>query len=121
MCKTADVFRFSNQGIWVAVAYDDDFFIDTVLDVANFEVATVQFLNRGFKLHIDGQELMMLLKSGINLFLPLMSRLFLNANGRTYSVSEIEYLQQLYEEYAAEYFKHSVNLWYIICTDVTVF
>ena len=48
-CKTADVFRFSNQGIWVAVAYDDDFFIGTVFDVANFEVATVQFLNRGFQ------------------------------------------------------------------------
>ena len=48
-CKTADVFRFSNQGIWVAVAYDDDFFISTVFDLANFEVATVQFLNRGFQ------------------------------------------------------------------------
>ena len=77
-CKTADVFRFSNQGIWVADAYDDDFFIGTVFDVTNFEVATVQFLNRFSNCiyTVDGQELMMLLKSGINLFLPLMSRLF---------------------------------------------
>ena len=28
----------------------------------------------------------------------------LNANGRTYSVSEVDYLQQLFEEYAPEYF-----------------
>ena len=26
-CNTADVLQFSNQGISVAVAYDDDFFI----------------------------------------------------------------------------------------------
>ena len=28
----------------------------------------------------------------------------LNANGHTYSVSEVEYLKKLYEEYALEYF-----------------
>ena len=103
-CKTADVFRFSNQGIWVAVAYDDDFFIGTVLDVANFEVATVQFLNRGFQTTYRWPRIDDVAEVRNQFVFASDVEVVLNANGRTYSVSEIDYLQQLYEEYAAEYF-----------------
>ena len=103
-CKTADVFRFSNQGIWVAVAYDDDFFIGTVLDVANFEVATVQFLNRGFQITYRWPRIDDVAEARNQFVFASDVEVVLNANGRTYSVSEIDYLQQLYEEYAAEYF-----------------
>ena len=103
-CKTADVFRFSNQGIWVAVAYDEDFFIGTVLDVANFEVATVQFLNRGFQTTYRWPRIDDVAEIRNQFVFASDVEVVLNANGRTYSVSEIEYLQQLYEKYAAEYF-----------------
>ena len=103
-CKTADVFRFSNQGIWVAVAYDDDFFIGTVLDVENFEVATVQFLNRGFQTTYRWPRIDDVAEVRNQFVFASDVEVVLNANGRTYSVSEIDYLQQLYEEYAAEYF-----------------
>ena len=47
---------------------------------------------------MDRQELIVLLKSRINFASDV--EFGLSANGCTYSVSQIDYLQQLYEKYA---------------------
>lgn len=102
--KIADSFTFTNQGIWVAVAYEDDFFIGTVLEVASSEVATVQFLNRGFQNIYRWPRIDDVADVQSKFVFAADVDVLLKANGRTYLVSEVDYLQQLYEKYASEYF-----------------
>ena len=106
ICKKyrTDGFKFSNQGIWVAVAYEDDCFIGTVLEVASSELATIQFLNRGFQTVYSWPRIYDVANVQSQFVFASDVKVLLNANGRTYSVSEIDYLQQLYEKYTAEYF-----------------
>lgn len=103
-CKTAANFTFNTPDTWVAVAYEEEFFIGTVLEVASSEVATIQFLNRGFQTVYRWPRIDDVADVQSKFVFAADIEVVLNANGRTYSVSEIDYLQQLYEEYASEYF-----------------
>ncbi|KAG1680861.1 hypothetical protein GQR58_012116 [Nymphon striatum] len=40
--------EFSKQGSWVVVAYDEDFFIGQVIDIASESTGTVQFMSMGY-------------------------------------------------------------------------
>ena len=42
-------FKFSKQGEYVAVAYENDFFIGEVTDVQSTQLGTVQFLEKGYE------------------------------------------------------------------------
>ena len=84
--------------------YENDFFIGTVLEVASSGVATIQFLNRGFQTVYRWPRIDDVADVRSKFVFAADIEVVLNANGCTYSVSEVDYLQQLYEEYASEYF-----------------
>jgi hypothetical protein len=42
-------FIFERQGTWVAVAYEEDFFLGQVIEVNSNNSGLVQFLNRGYR------------------------------------------------------------------------
>ena len=47
--KEVDVnFKFSNQGVWVAVAYDEEFFIGQVIEVKGELCCSIQFMKMGY-------------------------------------------------------------------------
>jgi len=72
--------------------------------VASSEVATIQFLKRGFQTVYRWPRIDDVADVRSKFVFAADIEVVLNANWRTYSVSEVDYLQQLFEEYAPEYF-----------------
>ena len=75
-----------------------------MLNVTSPEVATVQFLNRGFQTIYRRPRIDDVADVQNRFVFASDVEVLLCATGRTYCVSEIGCLQQLYEKYAAEYF-----------------
>ena len=98
-----DTFKFTNQGEWVAIAYESDWFIGTVTEVVTFETAVVQFLSCGpnnvyrwpLVEDIDTIERKFVFANGFEVT---------SSNGRTWLCPEQSYLQELYEDYHQTYF-----------------
>ena len=64
-------------------------------------MATIQFLNRGFQTVYRWPRIDDVADVQSNFVFAADIEVVLNANGRTYSVSEVDYVQQLFEEYAS--------------------
>ena len=105
----AVTYTFKAQGEWVAVAYETEWFIGSVVDVISAERADIQFLSRGHQNiyrwprvdDIDTVDKRFVFANGFDVS---------TSNGRTWSVPEWDYLQDLYKSYCSMYFVDSLEL-----------
>ena len=101
-------FSFSNQGVWVAVAYETDWFIGSVIEVIAPERAVIQFMTcgHGNTYHwprvedLDTVNKEFIFAHGFDVT---------SSNGRTWVVPERDYLKQLYQRYHNIYFSKSID------------
>ena len=101
-------FSFSNQGVWVAVAYESDWFIGSVVEVIAPERALIQFMTcgHGNTYHwprvedLDTVNKEFIFAHGFDVT---------SSNGRTWVVPERDYLNQLYQRYHSIYFSKSID------------
>ena len=95
---------FTTTGSWVAVAYDQKFFIGEIISVYNPNSALIQFLTRGYRDvfrwpqvdDVDTVDAMYVFAHDIDLKLA--------NNGRSWIVPELDYLENLFRQYSALYF-----------------
>ena len=93
----SDAFVFDKQGVWVAVAYETEFFIGCVISVDNPLKGTIQFLNQGAQSQfrwprvddISDVEAKFVFAHDVDVQ---------TQNGRVWSIVELEYLNELYQE-----------------------
>ena len=99
----SDAFIFDKQGVWVAVAYETEFFIGCVISVDNPLKGTIQFLNQGAQSQfrwprvddISDVEAKFVFAHDVDVQ---------TQNGRVWSIVELEYLNELYQEYKELHF-----------------
>jgi hypothetical protein len=102
-------YSFHSQGEWVAVAYETEWFIGSVVKVISSEQAVVQFLSKGHQNvyrwpridDLDTIDRKFVFANGFDVN---------TANGRIWTVSEVDYLQELYENYSSLYFVDSLDV-----------
>lgn len=103
--RTKCKYIFSTEGAWVAVAYEDSFFVGQVIKVDDEKHAAIQFLRKGiqdtFKWplvdDVDPIESKFVFAHDFDVQSGSLTR-------RTWIVPELDYLEGLYEEYAKTYF-----------------
>ncbi|XP_033096403.1 uncharacterized protein LOC117100720 [Anneissia japonica] len=105
-------YKFNSQGEWLAVAYENEWFVGTVVDIKSSERAVVQFLSKGHQNvyrwpRVDDFDTI------DSKFVFAHALDVSTANGRTWSVPEFDYLQELYSDYCSLYFAEPLleELW----------
>ena len=96
-------FGFKTQGVWVAVAYEGDFFVGSVINVSNSNVATVQFLMRGAKSSFKWPPVDDVAEVESK-FVFAHDFDVTSENGRMWQVPDLEYIEELYNQYVKIYF-----------------
>ena len=102
-------FTFKSQGTWVAVAYDNMFFIGQVVKIKSTQQAVVQFLRRGLHDIFTWPEVDDIDKVDSKFvfahdFDVKMAKQTGSRTGTSWLVPELEYLEGLYRDYAHTYF-----------------
>jgi hypothetical protein len=97
-------FKFEAQGTWVAVAYEDAFFIGMVMDVNNEAMATVQFLQRGYKDVFRWPRVDDVAPVEQKFVFAHGFEVEMSPNGRTWLIPELSYLEDLFDQYRELYF-----------------
>ena len=103
-CKMSDqrnevIFSFRNQGMWVAVAYEEDFFIGEVIEKHSDDLATIQFLNRGYTDVFKWPQVEDISKVESRFVFSSDFEVVSSNNGRTWIVTEFNYIKELYTDY----------------------
>lgn len=102
--KLFEEFKFSKQGCIVAVAYDTDYYIGEVVTVENGTLATVQFMNRGFRNMFRWPQVDDIAAIEAKYVFASDFEVLMAKNGRTWTVPELTYIVELYEQYRSTYF-----------------
>ena len=102
-------YEFRSQGEWVAVAYENDWFIGCVVNVHTAERGVVQFLSRGAQ-NVHRWPRVDDIDTIDCRFVFAHDFAVTSANGRTWVVAKMDYLQELYENYYSVYFKSSFDM-----------
>ena len=97
-------FIFTQQGMWVAVAYENDFYIGQTTMLDSQETATVQFLNQGYQDIFRWPRVEDVADIESKFVFAFNFDVLSSNNGRTWSVPELDYLTELYQEYKDCYF-----------------
>ena len=102
--KSKVTFSFCNQGMWVAVAYEEDFFIGEVIETHSESLATIQFLNRGYTDVFKWPQLEDVTKVESKFVFTSDFDVVSANNGRTWIVPEFNYIKELYHDYRQIHF-----------------
>jgi hypothetical protein len=96
-------FKYSKMDSWIAVAYEEGFFVGTVSEVKSECMAVVQFLTRGARNVFRWPT--------VDDIAPIQSEFVFayefevsSTNGQTYRVPELNYIEDLYEEFSSTFF-----------------
>jgi aubergine-like protein len=100
---TRNNFKFTRQGVWVAVAYEEDFFIGSVVDIKSPDLASIQFLSN-IKVNKFKWPSVDELADVESKFIFAMDFDVTSANGRVWEVPEFKYVKTLYKQYEQMYF-----------------
>ena len=101
----AEAFLFTSTGTWVAVAYEGDYFIGEVIEIYDESSAMIQFLTRGFKDVFRYPQIDDVDTIDSKYVFAHDFEVNLSPNGRTWSVPELNYIDDLYKQYAEYYFE----------------
>ena len=96
-------FKFDRQGVWVAVAYEQDYFIGQVIDVKGDD-ATIQFLNRGYKDVFRCPRIDDIAEIAPEFVLTQELDVVSKNQGRTWIVNNLDEVLKLYNEYKKKFF-----------------
>ena len=97
-------FNFQLQGEYIAVAYEEDFHVGMVTSVQNDNLATVQWLRKGYKTSFKWPAALLIADVESRFVLCGDIELTTPNNGRTWSVTNLEKIQKLYHCYCEQYF-----------------
>ena len=97
-------FKFSKQGEYVAVAYENDFFIGEVTDVQSTQLGTVQFLEKGYENVFKWPRVEEVCIIDSKFVFAASFDVISRNNGRTWLVPEYDELNDIYKEYHSMFF-----------------
>lgn len=99
-----ETFKFERQGDWVAVAYEEAFFVGQVIEVYNNNCGMVQFLNQGYQKVFRWPKVDDTAETESKFVFSSNFECVLQHNGRTWRIPEINQITKSYEQYKQKIF-----------------
>ena len=96
-------FKYSKKDSWVAVAYEEGFFVGIVSEVKSESLGVIQFLTRGPR-NVFRWPTIDDITTIESEFVFAYDFEVSSMNGQTYRVPELNYIEDLYEEFSSTFF-----------------